>query len=448
MSVNNHLEIIATFYIVFAIISTISVIIKIARSRKITIMNMCSVMYILSLCVMPAIVLFGYTNGLSFTNSIVFEEKTVWTFYSQLILTIIGYLILHFGYRIKQKESKAYTSFTEQKNLLISVIFSLISAVSLYLWASGYGGINGLLASANQIRAGWVSSSNSFAFFKHFVPVSLLASWMLFNMIIRKEAKGAFAKIGILILLLCNVALSSIYIQANDGRLLLAVYIFLFFVLYLKHQYEIKKANIAPLLLKFGIVFIIVVLILFNADTILSIMRNDSSVSTESGNSNLLNTVTKEFSFIISGTQTALIQNSSDDGKLMIVNDVVNGVFAWLPTSLKPIKLEDVWDYNTRIINTGGYGQSPTSIVAQSIYDLSLFGIIIIPLIYGILIKKIENVLEKRKGHVFYDTVYVVLGYYLCKGLPYFSLYNIMINTFFIFIAIIIYNVIQKIKIW
>ena len=109
MSVNNHLEIIATFYIVFAIISTISVIIKIARSRKITIMNMCSIMYILLLCVIPALILFGYTSGLSLTSSIVFEEKTVWTFYSQLILTIIGYLILHFGYKIKQKESKTYT---------------------------------------------------------------------------------------------------------------------------------------------------------------------------------------------------------------------------------------------------------------------------------------------------------------------------------------------------
>ena len=173
-------------------------------------------------------------------------------------------------------------------------------------------------------------------------------------------------------------------------------------------------------------------------------MKNESYES--SSNSGIVETLSKEFSFIVSGTQNAMIENSTMSGNFMIINDVVNGVFAWLPTSLKPIILEDVWDYNTRILNTGGYGQSPTSIVAQSIYDLSFLGIIIIPVIYGMLIRKFEKALEKRKGNFFYDTVYVVLGYYLCKGIPYFSFYNIMINTFFIFIAIFIYNTVHKIK--
>lgn len=446
MLIDSHLGIIALLYIVFAIIAIISTVIKIARSHKLSIMNMCSVMYILSLCVMPAVIFLGYTNGLKGTDIIIFNDKTVWTFYSQFILTIIGYFMFHFGYKIKQKESKPYASPTEHKNLLISFVFTLISVVSLFLWASGYGGVVELLAKANHIRAGWVSSSNSFAFFKHFVPVALLSSWMLFNLMLRREIKGTFAKLGVFILLLCNIALSSIYIQANDGRLLLAVYIFLFFVLYLKYKYEIEKTNIAPLLLKFGIAFIIVVFILFNAGTILSMMRNETTVSSDNGSSNIINTITKEFSFIIAGTQSALFQNFSGDGSLMIVNDIVNGVFAWLPTSLKPIILEDVWDYNTRILNSGGYGQSPTSIVAQSIYDLSLLGIIIVPFLYGMIVKKFEKVLEKRKGSVFYDTIYVVLGYYLCKGIPYFSIYNIMINTFFIFVAIFIYNTVHKIK--
>ncbi len=442
MSVGNHLELVAILYIIFAALVVITIVVKIARNRRISIMNMCSAMYAILLCIVPALILLGYANGLRVASGILFEERTIWTFYLQFAFTAMGYFFLHVGYMVKQKKCKPYNFFTNSNGLLISMIFSAISMISLNLWASGYGGIDSLILNANQIRAGWVTSTNSFAFFKHFVPLSLLTSWMLFNMLIRKEVKGFFGKFGVMILLLCNVALSNIYIQANDGRMLLAVYVFLYFVLYLKYKFETKQANIAPMLLKFGIVFIVVISILFNADAILGEMRNGTY---ESGNdSDIITTVSREFSFILSGTQNALIKDLSGEGKLMIMNDVVNGVFAWLPTSLKPIMMEDVWDYNTRSINTGEYGQLPTSIIGQSIYDLGLLGIILLPFIYGVIIKKVEMVLEGRKENIFYNTVYVVLGYYLCKGIPYFSFYNIMINTFFIFIAILIYNTVHK----
>lgn len=444
MSIDRHLGIAAFFYIIFSIIAIISVVLKIVRSHKLSIMNMCSAMYIALLGIVPAIIFWGYINGARVTNGIDFEDRYAWTFYLQFVLTVLGYLFLHLGYRINRKNIKAYSGFAEQKTLLVSVIFTILSMISLYLWASGYGGVTGLIAMANQIRAGFVSSGNSFAFFKHFVPLSLMASWMLYNFLIRKEAKGLLKKISVLILLACNIALSSIYIQANDGRMLLAVYVFLFFVLYFKYRYEVKQANISLMLIKFGIAFIFAISILFNAEAIFSLIKNEAYQSVN--NSSFTQTLAREFSFIVSGTQKALIESLNGNGKLMIVNDVINGIFAWLPTSLKPIILEDVWDYNTYILNTSGYGQSPTSIVAQSIYDLRFLGIIIIPVIYGMIIKKTENVLEKRKGNVFYDTVYVVLGYYLCKGIPYFSFYNIMINTFFIFLAIFIYNTVHKRK--
>ena len=130
-------------------------------------MNMCSIMYVLLLGVVPAIILLGYTGGSKATKGIVFEESTVWTFYLQLVLTIVAYLFFCLGYKIKQKEPKLSITYAKSKTLPTSVIFSVLSFVSLFLWASGYGGVGGLLANANSIRAGWLSSSNSFAFFKH-----------------------------------------------------------------------------------------------------------------------------------------------------------------------------------------------------------------------------------------------------------------------------------------
>ena len=95
--------------------------------------------------------------------------------------------------------------------------------------------------------------------------------------------------------------------------------------------------------------------------------------------------------------------------------------------------------------HTGVYGQSPTSILAQSIYDLGFLGVLLIPCIYGFVIRKIENKLESYGSNIFYNTIYIVLGFYLAKGIVYFSMYNIMMNIFFIVAACIIYKVLHKI---
>lgn len=444
MLISNHIEFISVLYIIFSAIGMISIIKNIYKTHRITIMSMCRVMYIMILCVVPALILYGQAEGINIVRNISFEARYLWTFYAQLVLTVIGYIIFNFGYSIKQRNGKEHSNGGSQNLIVTAIVFSMLSLVSLFLWASGYNGITGLLTNANAIRAGWLSSSNSFAFFKHFVPLSLLASWMLFNSLLRKTIKNISRKIIGILFLVCDILISSIYIQANDGRLLLAVYILLFFIIYLKYKYEVEAQNMAPIVIRFGVILIIVLFILFNADTILRYLRGQTIVST--GDSGILQTLSGEFSFIVSGTQTALSQWTSGEAKLMIGNDIVNGLFAWIPTSFKPFVLEDVWNYNTKIINSGSYGQSPTSIVAQSFYDLSWIGIIIIPFIYGVLIKKIEKILEARKDNIFFETVYVVLGVYLCKGIAYFSLYNIMINIFFIFIGIAIYSILQRVR--
>lgn len=445
MLVNSHLTIVIVLNIVFSIASIISVIRDIYKSQKITIMYMCRIMYIGILCVVPALILYGQMNGVKVIKAISFEHENVWTFYVQFILTVIGYFVLNFGYNIKPRIIKQQRIKDSQNIIFTTIVFSLISVVSLFMWASGYGGISNLLENANAIRSGFVSSSNSTAFFKHFVPLALLTSWMLFSLLMRKNVKKFAYKIAAILLLIINVCVSSIYLQANDGRFLLAAYILLFFLIHIKYLYEVKSVNIIPLFIKLGVVAIIVGTILFNADKILRFMRGDTII--ETSGSGIVKTISTEFYFIITGTQKSLLEWFSGDGKLMIVNDVINGLFAWLPTSFKPIILEDVWDYNTRIIEPSSYGQAPTTIVAQSVYDLGLIGIIVIPFLYGMLIKRVEKILEARKNNVFFDTIYVALGFYLCKGIVYFSLYNIMINIFFIFIGAVIYSVLRRFKV-
>ena len=127
----------------------------------------------------------------------------------------------------------------------------------------------------------------------------------------------------------------------------------------------------------------------------------------------------------------------------VILNDLLNGLFAWLPTSLKPVALADVWDYNTQLINDGGYGQSPACLAAQSFYDLGLIGLLVVPFTYTYIVGKVENLLDNdysTSGLVFY----VTLGFYFAKGMAYFSFYNIMMNIFFVVVGLIAYKKINS----
>lgn len=442
---DTHLPIIILIYLLFALGAFILELRNVLRSNKITIIFMCRILYIVSLMVLPALIYWGHL--LEVRSTIIrYEDNLVWTFYVQFILTVIGYLMMNFGYRVKQRQIRPKEQLSAYRITTSAVIFLIISAVSLVLWASAYGGIATLLENAEWIRAGAVEAQNSFTFFKHFVPISMLASYLLFYLLLTKVEMGTAKKLFTVALLVVAMALSALYLQAHDGRLLLVTYVLLFFLLYFRHQSEQKQVSLRKLLPKTVPVLIIGVLILFNADAILNWLRGTEEDSVTSDSWNFFNTVTKEFSFIVAGTQKAIMEAASGEGKLMIVNDVVDGLFAWFPTALKPIEVESVWTYNTQLITPGATATNPTSMVAQSVYDLGFLGILVIPMFFGMLVKKVERILDSYGDNVFVCTVYAALGFNLCRMTAYFSLYTFMIETFYIFLGIVIYSVLQRVK--
>lgn len=275
----------------------------------------------------------------------------------------------------------------------------------------------------------------------------MLAAFLVFNkLVVTKDAKNNTELICLIVLFVISVIISVVYILANDGRMLAGIFIMLFFLLLIKNEYEVKKKSLKKIVFRAVILIAIVVAIILNADNIFRIMREDE-ILTSTNDDTFFQTISGEFSFIVSSLQTAIMKRTDGTASLTILNDVVNGIFAWLPTSLKPIILPDVWDYNTQLINAGTYGQSPTTIVSQSIYDLGIVGVVVIPTLYGVLVKKIENILDSYQENPFTTTVYIVLGFYLGKGMVYFSAYNIMMNIFFIVIGSIIFTVFNKVTI-
>jgi len=315
-----------------------------------------------------------------------------------------------------------------------SVIFILISVVSLCLYASGYGGIIQTMLKGGQIRASFIQSTNSYTFFKHLIPISIVSSLLLYTDIyINKNHKIIIFKT---LLLIVSFAISIIYITANDGRGLAGIYLLLFILINIRYKYEIRGTSINKTIYQTCIVCILIFIIIIQSENWLNIFREHEI--TESQHS-ALETILSEFKFIYVGLYTSIYTGFNSISEFTIFNDLLNGVFAWLPTSLKPILLEDVWDYNTRLINDGGYGQSPVNIVGQSFYDLGIIGIFVIPFTYAYIIGKLERyfINDYSTSGVVFSTV---LAFYLAKGMAYFSFYNIMMNIFFIVLSWCIYR--------
>lgn len=440
-----ELILLIVLYSIFMVASLCDVAIYVKKSHRISIMTLCKLMYIVGFAVIPIITYAVYLNG--YRASTLLYDGYMWTHFIIFICTVVAYCTMKFGYKIKQRKPKKKSNQDYVKMIMLMTLLLIISVISLSFWASGFGGINELITNANSIRAGFIKSSSNKAFFKHFVPMSMIVSFIAFNyLFIDKNYKRKISTIYVFFTFIVSIFISIIFILANDGRMLAGVYIILFCLLLIKNEYEVKNKNLKSISFKILILSILAIIIIINADSIFGVIKGNTVVtSTSVEERNIFSSLAYEFSFTLTGIQQAIITYVNGTSKLTIINDVINGVFAWLPTSFKPFICVDVWDYNTALMNTGVYGQSPTSILAQSIYDLGFLGVLLIPCIYGFVIRKIENKLESYGSNIFYNTIYIVLGFYLAKGIVYFSMYNIMMNIFFIVAACIIYKVLHKI---
>jgi len=185
-----HLILIVFLYLVFSIVALNAECKCIIKEKRIKIITMCRIMYILTLGIIPALLCCIQIAAPKAGGIIDYSENAVWTFYVQVILTVIGYLAMNFGYAIKQRTPKTHTVLGNNKVLLTSFICVCFGTVAFYLFASAFGGVDRLMEQAEWIRAGVVLPTKNIAFFKHFVPLAFLSSYLTFNLLIRKQVCG------------------------------------------------------------------------------------------------------------------------------------------------------------------------------------------------------------------------------------------------------------------
>lgn len=430
------MEFVIFLYIITGIIVVYKEYKNVIKLHKITMGTLCFLFYAILCCIVP---------GLTIWKGDVSRCKDYSTYYAFIsyLATLLTLIASYWGYNKSSKSMKSnivLERFTDSKvpgnkNLLFaSLIFLAVSFISLFYWSSGYGGIINVMLVGDQIRSSFLSSTNSLMFLKHLIPLSIISSLMMFtDIFINKDKKGKFIK---LLVMVVSIVVSFIYIMANDGRMLAGTFLLYFIMIVLKYQYEVKGNSVKRIATYSIVIISAIFFVIIQSEAWFAEIRHANVAESEH---DVLGIVLREFNFIYISLNTALYTVNNGMSDYVILNDLLNGLFAWLPTSLKPVALADVWDYNTLLINDGGYGQSPACLAAQSFYDLGLIGLLVVPFTYTYIVGKVENMLDNdysTSGLVFY----VTLGFYFAKGMAYFSFYNIMMNIFFVVVGFIAYR--------
>lgn len=366
--------------------------------------------------------------------------------YKSFLFSIVCYICLNIGYKsIKYKYHQKSNKSTVNV-IKYSFILLILSVCSFYLWAQNFGGIASLLINAGSIRSGFIDAGKGTAFFKHFVPLSKLLAIFLFNylFVFRKQRHDPFLrKLVLYAIFVISIIISFVFILADDSRSSFGLFILMFVVSKMLYSIHIKHSTILATFTKTTLKCFFIILLILNGEMILGNLRGENIDRYEHENTPLTESFCHNFRYIINSPYYASYYLDKLNGRLMIEDDIATGVTSWLPTSLKPFpNAVRTWDLNTQIheIKTPIWGQFPHSIIANSLYDLSYFGIVIIPFVLGIIAKRFDVYFIKRINNVFYYSLYCLLLMSFANFIQAFCLYYIMLGLFYIVVGFLIYK--------
>ena len=365
--------------------------------------------------------------------------------YKSFFFSIICYVCLNIGYKSMKYRCRSKIDEPAVNVVRYSFLLLVLSACGLYFWSQNFGGLASLLLNAGSIRSGFIEASNGTAFFKHFVPLSKLLAIFLFNylFVFHKQRHDSMSrKLLLYILFVVSLIISFVFILADDSRSSFGLFLFMFVVSKMLYSISIKHTAFFTTFTKTALLVLFIVFLILNGDMILGYFRG-TDIETEGNEHTFAESFCHNFRCIINSPYYACYYLEKMNGNLMIWDDIQTGLTSWFPTSLKPFPdAVRTWDLNTVIhkIRTPLWGQFPHSIIANSLYDLSYFGIVIIPFLFGAIAKRVDVYFMSRIKNVFYFSVYCLLLMSFANFIQGFCLYYIIFGLFYIVLGLLIYK--------
>lgn len=441
-------------YSIFLIIFSFNLLKKIRKSKELNMIIVSDVLFLILFYLTPLYYNICSYNNDSYLNvwDTMFFTNSVKIKYIVLILSIIGYLFLNFGFYLSKKINfKKYNIYDDKNdNTLINnnkdikkqkkykvtiIILILIGWICLILWTKVYGGLFGIFKYASKIRSGIIEIYNPFTFLKYFCQFLLISFLCSLDDYLKDK------KISVLVLVIISAFGSFIYLIANDGRnLILSVFIAILINFFYKKKIKVRTIFTLSFLLVISLFFIA------NMDNLTDGIRNDKEIEI-SLSINPFKFLNDEFGFVYMDLNNTVYLNNSNSIKYNNFDELESVLLFLVPQKFKPNDLVNLYEYNNNFYPQF-FGTIPPDILTASIYLFDYPGVLIIPLIFGFIIGKIDIYFKRKIDN---DKLYKNIYFLIITMLPlricgYFDISVILFNFIFVYATLILYKIILKLK--
>jgi len=415
----------------------------ILKKKTINIVNIFGIMYGMTYGILTAYYL-HYTqyHEIQYHRILQQSSSDLWLWHVYAIVSYVVIQVVYYNVCSKKIIDTTIMKETRKKEIDIlqwtAIICALIGTVSFCLWGSVYESVLDMIIEGNKIRSGVPEIYNPYSFMIRWVNL-LFISILLFIKLIKL---GVHKKLN-LIILFPLVYINIIYLLVCDGRLMMAM----FTVLVILSSFDLLKiGNVnRKYLVVLACVGIFALMLVLKLDGITYYIRTDEILD-ESDLAYENNFIVDEFGYIFKSAQQASSQCLTIGSPLLLVDDLVMGLFAWIPSRFKPdLDLVNIWNYNTDLYFNGSFsGQMPCDFVTHSLYTCGIFGSMFMVIIWSLMIVLSDNIIRKNN-----DPFLEGLGYYMVYRFIYLvnycSIFYFIQGLFSVFMAVIIWRMVKYI---
>jgi len=348
---------------------------------------------------------------------------------SSFLAVISVYAGYYFLFRIKQFKKMINLSclahLTRLKVRTTGWIFLVISIVSYLMYAHAYGGIEGLLAQAANIRTNTITIENQFSFLQRFGGFAFFASFIFGGILLERGQLSD--RLGFII----SFSWSLLVLKSWLGRVGIVVFLITFFIgtAIFKDYKRRNKISFVKI-----IVFILVGGFLVSCVGLI-IGRNTQSPQREF--------LAKELAFPFVSWS---IQNENNDG-IRWFKDVFVAPIYFLPEkSWRKFVAETASDYNTRIISSADvWGGIPTDYLTFAMLEGHIVGVVILSLLWGFLLHILESLIKSVNIKGVGSMLYANTLLQIMLTVLYADMFHVIRSSFYLIIGIIALILVGKI---
>lgn len=433
-------------FFTYAIIEFLSV----KKYKRMRIINYVRCMYLLIYGLIPSIMyMYFYMGGSEnrYLNRMDFSYNGIYRLYILFLISIIGYISMNIGYIIIPKKSKiknhSNTLITISAMYKSSIIILIIGFISLLLWTKAYGSPFDIIPYAQFLRSGYSPIYNPFTFMKRFCPLLMLSAYMLFTIInVRPKNKQI---IPMYVLFIFSFLWSIVYLLANDGRFgFILFFATLMFIKMEINQDKKDQSQTIKILFKYILFGIIAFILMSLADGIMGYLSTGVYIPSEV-NVNIFELLRDELGYVTLSGQMSIYALENKLAGYRVIEEIFSAIFSIVPDSLISYPVTSTFAYNTEIIGNLS-GTIPTDLISYSIYNLGVIGVVAIPLLFGIIVRRIQVNIGDKISSPYYLVIYIIAAIYSIKAISHCDSANIILNIFFVMVGHIIVRI-RNIKI-